>query len=236
MSAHRTALITVRQLGTPTGCGSGDIPVLPVAPRVKAVDVDTAADLMLIGALAAIWLTAGLLADGLPVARTAAELRRRAGLLSILVGGGAAVFVAVPVVTGALPGPSAAPTAALLAAVPAIVVMTATLRRLGHVRAGAGAFATAPQTPVPPGLRAAAAHPLIAAPLQVTGLAALAGLPVAAGLVKVPGDDMAGIALTVAALTVVAIGIRHALRHSRLSVRVVAPLERARRQLPSRVL
>ena len=197
--------------------------------------MNTATDLILIGALAAIWLTAGLLADGLPVARTAAELRRRAGLQSILVGGGAAVFTAVPLVTGALPGPSAAPAAALLATGPAIVVMVATLRRLGHVRAGAGAFATAPQTPVPPGLRAAAAHPLIAAPLQVTGLATLVGLPIAAGLVAVPGSDMAGIAITVAALAVVAIGIRHALRHSRLSVRVVAPLDRARRNLPSSV-
>ena len=73
--------------------------------------MNTATDLTLIGALAAIWLTAGLLADGLPVAPTAAELRRRATLLSTLVGGGAAVFVAVPLVTGALPGPSAAPTA-----------------------------------------------------------------------------------------------------------------------------
>ncbi len=198
--------------------------------------MDTAADVILIGALAAVWLSAGLLADGLPIARTAAELRRRAGLLSILVGGGAALFVAVPVVTGALPGPSAAPAAALLAAVPAIVVMTSTLRRLGHVRAGAGAFATAPQTPVPPGLRAAAAHPLVAAPLQVTGLAALVGLPIAAGVVEVPAGDVAGVAITTAAVAVAAIGIRHALRHSRLSVRVVAPLKRAPKQLSSRVL
>jgi hypothetical protein len=208
---------------------------LPLAPQVKAVDVDTAADLILIGALAGIWLTAGLLADGLPVARTAAGLRRRAGLLSILAGCGAAVFVAVPVVTGALAGTSVAQTAALPAAVPAIVVMVATLRRLSHVRAGAGAFAMAPHVPVPPGLRAAAAHPLIAAPLQVTGLAALVGLPIAAGVVEVPAGDMAGIAITVAALAVAAIGIRHALRHSRLSVRVVAPLERARKRMPSQV-
>ncbi len=198
--------------------------------------MDTAADVILIGALAAIWLTAGLLADGLPVARTAADLRRRAGLLSILVGGGAAVFVAVPVVTGAMPGPSAASTAALLAAVPAIVVMTSTVRRLAQVRAGAGAFATAPQAPVPPGLRAAAAHPLIAAPLQVTGLAALVGLPVAAGVVTVPGSDVAGMTISVVGLAVAAIGIRHALRHSRLSLRVVAPLKRAPKQMTSRVL
>lgn len=196
--------------------------------------MDTAADVILIGALAAIWLTAGLLADGLPVARTAADLRRRAGLLSILAGAGAVVFVAVPVITGALPGPSVAATAALPAAVPALVVMLTTLRRLGQVRAGAGAFATAPQVPVPPGLRAAAAHPLIAAPLQVTGLAALVGLPIAARVVDVPGTDMAGIAITVAALAVVTIGIRHAMRHSRLSLRVVAPLGRARSRVSSR--
>jgi hypothetical protein len=193
--------------------------------------VNTTADVILIGALAAIWLTAGLLADGLPVARSAAELRRRAGLLSILVGGGAAVFLAVPVVAGALPGGSAAPTAALLTAVPAMVVLTSTVRRLGQVRRGAGAFATAPQAPVPPGLRAAAAHPLIAAPLQVTGLAALVGLPIAAGLVTVPGGDLAGIAITVVGLAVLAIGIRHALRHSRLSLPVVAPLKRAPKQI-----
>ncbi len=116
-------MVTHRCNRTLTGAGSGDIPVLPLAREVKSVDVDTAADIILIGALAAVWLTAGLLADGLPVARTAAELRRRAGLLSILVGGGAAVFVAVPVVTGAMPGPSAASTAALLAAVPAVLAV-----------------------------------------------------------------------------------------------------------------
>lgn len=193
--------------------------------------MDTAADLILIGALAAVWLTAGLLADGLPVARTAAELRRRAGLLSALVGGGAAVFVAVPVTAAVLPGASAAPTAALLPAVPALVVLVATRRRLTQVRLGAGAFATAPQAPVPPGLRAAAAHPLVAAPLQVTGLAALVGLPIAAGLVAVPGGDVAGIAITAVALAVLAIGFRHVLRHSRLSLRVVAPLKRAPRGL-----
>lgn len=235
MNATGYLSATTGHENTPTGSGSGDNPVLPFAPRVNAVGVDTAADLILIGALAAVWLTAGLLADGLPVARTAARMRRRAGLLSLLVGGGAAVFVAVPVITGILAGPSAAPTAALPAAVPAIIVMTATLRRLGQVRAGAGAFATAPQTPVPPGLRAAAAHPLIAAPLQVTGLGALVGLPVAAGVVTIPDSDMTGIAVTAAALVVAAIGIRHALRHSRLNLRVVAPLRGARTSLPSRV-
>jgi hypothetical protein len=193
--------------------------------------VNTVTDLILASALAAIWLAAGLLVEGLPTARCASELRRRAGLLSMLVGAGAAVFVAVPVITGLVPGASAAPAAALLPAIPAMVVLTVSLRRLTQVRRGAGAFATAPRTPVPPGLRAAAAHPLVAAPLQVTGLATLVGLPIAAGVVTVPGSDIAGIAITIVGVAVVAIGVRAALRHSRLSVRVVAPLKRAPREL-----
>ncbi|WP_250000613.1 hypothetical protein [Actinoplanes sp. M2I2] len=190
------------------------------------------ADLILAGALIVVWLTAGLLADALPSARSALELRRRAGLLTALVAGGAAVFVAVPVVTGLLPGDSAAPAAALAPAVPALIVLTATLRRVTQVRRGAGAFASAPQTPVPPALRAAAAHPLILVPLQVTGLATLLGLPIAGGLVTVPGADLAGIAITVVGLAVLAIGIRAGLRHSRLSLQVLAPMGRNRLRAP----
>jgi hypothetical protein len=207
---------------------------LLVAPRVKSVNVNTATDIILIGALAAVWLTAGLLADALPVSRTARELRRRARALSMLVGGGAAVFIAVPMVSGALPGTSAAPAAALLPAVPALVVLTVTSRRLTQVRRGAGAFATAPLTPAPPALRAAAAHPLLATPLQVTGLAALAGVPIAAGVLELPGADVAGIAITAIGLVVGALGIRNALRHSRLNVAVLAPIGNGRlRALPS---
>jgi len=194
--------------------------------------VNIATDLILVGALAAIWLAAGLLVDAMPTARTARELRRRAGIISILVGAGAAVFVAIPVVTGVLSGASAAPAAALLPAVPAMIVLTVTWRRLTLIRRGAGAFATAPMTPAPPALRAAAAHPLVAAPLQVTGLAALVGLPVAAGLVSVPAAD---IAITIVGVTVAVIGIRAALRHSRFSVRVIAPLKRAPRSIASRM-
>ncbi|MEU4692093.1 hypothetical protein [Actinoplanes sp. NPDC023714] len=194
---------------------------------VNAVDVDTVVDLILIGTLAAVWLTAGLLVDGLPTAGTARELRRRAILLTALVGAGAAVLVAVPVVTGLIPGVSPAPTAALLPAVPGLIVLTATLRRLSWVRRGAGAFATAPLAPVPPALRAAAAHPLVTAPLQITGLAALVGVPIAARLVEVPAGGtsaVAGVAISVVAVAVVAIGIRAGLRHSRLAPLVMAPL------------
>jgi hypothetical protein len=202
-----------------------------IAPRVKAVNVNTTGDLILIGALAAVWLTAGLLADCLPLAATADTLRRRATRLSILVGVGAAVLVAVPVLAAALPGTSSAPAAALLPAVPSLIVLIATWRRLTMLRQAAAAFATAPLAPLPPALRAAAAHPLVAAPLQVTGLAALVGLPIAGGLVTVPGADVAGIAITVVGAAVVGIGIRHALRHSRLSLLALAPIRRAPRQL-----
>ena len=194
--------------------------------------MDIAADLILAGALAVAWLAAGLVADALPGARTALEMRRRAGTLTALVAAGAAVFVAVPVVTWVVPGTSAAPTAALLPAVPALIVLTLGVRRLGQVRRGAGAFATAPQTPVPPALRAAAAHPLILVPMQVTGLAALVGLPIAARLVEVPGTEVAGIAITVVGAAVLAIGVRAAMRHSRLSLLALAPIGRSRPRVP----
>jgi hypothetical protein len=194
--------------------------------------VDIAADLILAGTLAVAWLAAGLVADGLPAASTARELRRRAGLLTALIAAGAVVFVAVPLVTWLVPGTSSAPAAALLPAVPALVALTVGVRRLGQVRRGAGAFATAPQTPVPPALRAAAAHPLILVPLQVTGLAAVVGLPIAAGLVRVPGADVAGIAITVVGAAVLAIGVRAAIRHSRLSLLALAPIGRGRPRVP----
>lgn len=193
--------------------------------------MNTTGDLILIGALAAVWLTAGLLADGLPVAASTDALRRRVTRLSILAGAGVAVLVAIPVLSAALPGESSATSAALLPAVPGTIVLIATARRLTMLRRAAAAFATAPLAPLPPALRAAAAHPLVAAPLQVTGLAALAGLPIAAGLVTVPGADAAGITIAVVGAMVAAIGLRHALRHSRLNGLALAPIRRAPRRL-----
>jgi hypothetical protein len=179
--------------------------------------VTTPADLTVMGAVAATWLAAGLLADALPDVGTARVLLRRTRLLTALVGLGAALLVAVPFVAAATPGPSALPAAALLPAVPALVVLAVTVRHLAWLRRGAAAFATAPLTPSSPVLRAAAAHPLVATPLQVTGLAALAGLPIAAGVVRLPGSGVAGIAICVVGVAVIAIGARHALRHSRLA-------------------
>jgi len=193
--------------------------------------VNTATDLILAGALTTVWLAAGLLVETLPTARTARELRRRAGVLCLLVGAGAAVFVAVPVVSGLVAGASSAPSAALLPAVPAAIVLTVTRRRLRQIHRGAGAFATAPLAPLPPGLRAAAAHPLVGVPLQITALAALAGLPVAAGVVALPDSAAAGIASTVVGLAAIATAVRAGVRHSRLSVPAVIPRARAPREL-----
>lgn len=190
--------------------------------------MNTVADLTLAGALVAVWITAGLLADALPGARTALELRRRSATLSLLIAAGAAIFVSVAIITALLPGESAIPAAALASAVPALVVLTVSLRRLTQVRRGAGAFDSAPLTPVPPALRAAAAHPMVLVPLQVTGLATLLGVPIAGRLVTVPGADLAGIGITVVGAAVVAIGIRAAVRHSRLSLLAFAPLGRVR--------
>ena len=211
---------------------SGGNPVSRPRRRVNAVNVNIVADLILAGALVAVWLTAGLLADSLSSAPSAPALRRRAGLITVLIVAGATVFVAIPVVTALMPGESAAPAAALAPAVPALIVLTAGLRRVARVRRGAGAFATAPQTPVPPALRAAAAHPLILVPLQVTGLATLLSVPIAGGVVEVPGADLAGIAITVVGLAVLAIGVRAGLRHSKLSVLVLAPIGRSRPRVP----
>ncbi len=188
-----------------------------------------ATDVTLVAALAGVWLAAGLLAETLPAARTALELRRRATLLSTVILVGVAVFVAVPLVAWVLPGDSTAPAAALLPAVPALFALTVTRRRLTRVRQGSAVFVAAPQTPVPPGLRAAAAHPLLTTPLQVTGLAALAGLPVAAGVITVPGAEVAAIAITVVGVAGLVIGGRAAIRHSRLRLQVLAPVRSGRR-------
>ncbi|HEX8632310.1 MAG TPA: hypothetical protein VF755_29480 [Catenuloplanes sp.] len=170
-----------------------------------------------LAALSAVWLTAGALADTLPDTTTARALRRRTQTMLLLVGAGTALLLAVPVLAAVLPGRSAAPLAAALPGIPAVVVLLTTWRRLAWLRRGSMAFAAAPDTPAPPALRAAAAHPLLATPLQVTALAAVAGLPIGAGLLAPAGANLAGLAITFVALAIGAIGVRHALRHSRLA-------------------
>ena len=103
------------------------------------------------------------------------------------------------------------------------------VRRVRRLWAGAGAFASAPATPAPHGLRAAAAHPLIGLPLQVTALATLPAVIAATGADLGADPGVTGPAITVGALAVAAIGVRHALRHSRLAERALPDRPRSTR-------
>ncbi|SCL16184.1 hypothetical protein GA0070624_0947 [Micromonospora rhizosphaerae] len=174
--------------------------------------------------VAVVWLAAGVVADGLPRPRRARALRRRTGWLSALtltgLGLTAAVLVADLQSAGMTPFDRAAAGLALAAA-PALVVAACTVRRVRRLWAGAGAFAAAPGTPAPHGLRAAAAHPLIALPLQATALAVVPAVISAAGVDLFAGPAVTGPAITVGTLGVAAIGVRHALRHSRLAERAM---------------
>jgi hypothetical protein len=175
-------------------------------------------------AVAAIWLAAGVLADRLPGAGRARRLRRHAGWLLVLTLTGLGLMGAVGIAALSTPAGTGADqlaSALLLPAVPALVVMVCTVRRLRWLQAGAATFATAPRTPTPPGLLAAAAHPLIGLPLQVSALATLCAVLIDRGAGGWLGGGLAGPALTVGGLAVVAIGVRHALRHSRFAERSV---------------
>ncbi|MGR6316434.1 hypothetical protein Q2K19_10895 [Micromonospora soli] len=176
--------------------------------------------------VAAVWLAAGVVADGLPRLDRARALRRRTGWLSGLTVTGLLLTAAVLVVGLQSAGTTAIDRAAAglgLAAAPALVVAVCTLRRVRRLRAGAGAFAAAPDTPAPHGLRAASAHPLIALPLQVTALAAVPAVVSAAGVDLLATPAVAGPALTIGALGVIVLGVRHALRHNRLAERAMPP-------------
>ncbi|PZV95006.1 hypothetical protein SAMN05443287_107218 [Micromonospora phaseoli] len=174
--------------------------------------------------VAVIWWVAGYLADGLPRMTHARGLRRHCGWLLALTLAGLGLTVALPIAGLASVGETMADRAAAglaLAAIPALVVATCTVRRLRRLRAGAAALAAAPRTPAPHGLRAAAAHPLIGLPLQVTALALVPALIVASGVNRFLGPDAIGPTITAGALGVAVIGVRHALRHNRLAERAM---------------
>ncbi|MGC4852234.1 hypothetical protein ACLQ24_02280 [Micromonospora sp. DT4] len=116
-----------------------------------------------------------------------------------------------------------------LATGPALVVAVCSVRRIRRLRARAGAFDAAPGTPAPHGLRAAAAHPLVGLPLQVTALATLPAVIATAGTDLGAEPGVTGPATTVGALAVAVIGVRHALRHSRLIERAQPTAARSAR-------
>ncbi|MFY1674441.1 hypothetical protein ACN27G_31590 [Plantactinospora sp. WMMB334] len=189
-------------------------------------------DLAILLAIATVWLVAGLVVEGMPRLTAARALRRRTGLLLALVGAGLAGLAGVLLVGLVATEPTLADrtaTGLALPAVPAVVVAALTVRRLWWLRVGAGAFSAAPETPAPPALRAGAAHPMIALPVQVTGLVMLPALVTATGLVPLTSPGMIGVVLTAAVLAVGMIGVRHALRHSRLVERAVTVRSRSSR-------
>ncbi|MEU8152753.1 hypothetical protein AB0B94_03700 [Micromonospora sp. NPDC048986] len=172
--------------------------------------------------VAAVWLAAGVVADGLPRLRNTRMLRRRTGWLLVLVLSGVALTAAVlggGLLSAGTDPVDRAAAGLSLAAGPALVATVCSVRRIRRLWAGAGAFASAPATPAPHGLRAAAAHPLVGLPLQVTALATVPALIAAAGTDLGADPGVTGPAITVGALAVIAIGVRHALRHNRFAER-----------------
>ncbi|MCG5467649.1 hypothetical protein LADH09A_001414 [Micromonospora sp. LAH09] len=182
--------------------------------------------------VAALWLAAGVVADGLPRLHNTRALRRRTGWLLVLTLTGAALTAAV--LGGGLlsAGTTTVDLAAAglgLAAGPALVASVCSVRRVRRLWAGAGAFANAPAAPAPHGLRAAAAHPLLGLPLQVTALATVPAVIAAVGTDLGADPSVTGPAITVGALAVAAIAVRHALRHSRLAERAQPDAPRSTR-------
>lgn len=187
-----------------------------------------AIDLAVLAGPAGLWLAAGLLADGFSAAPTTRRLRRRAGSLLILVWGalvGTGAVIGTALLDGGPDPVDGAGPILLLPALAAMVVATRTVRRLHRLRVGAAAFSTAPDSPVPPALRAAAAHPLVVLPVQLCSLLALPAVGTAVGTAigtdPPAGPGTTGLVLTAVALVALTIGVRHALRHSRLVERAV---------------
>ncbi|MEU8214696.1 hypothetical protein AB0C47_02875 [Micromonospora taraxaci] len=182
--------------------------------------------------VAAAWLAAGVVADGLPRLRNTRALRRRTGWLLVLTLTGLTLTAAV--LGGGLLSAGSAPVdraaAGLTLAVgPALVASVCSVRRIRRLWAGSGAFANAPATPAPHGMRAAAAHPLVGLPLQVAALATVPAVIAAVGTDLGADPSVTGPAITVGALAVATIAVRHALRHSRLAERAQPDAARSTR-------
>ncbi|MGW0434644.1 hypothetical protein ACWDV4_19160 [Micromonospora sp. NPDC003197] len=208
--------------------GSARIRMTTNRTMLGRVDLDLIARL----AITALWLATGIVADGLPRLSTARALRRRTGwlaglaltgLVGLTVLGAEALNSRDLVLTDATVAGLALPM------VPATVVALGTVRRVRRLWTGAAAFVSAPGTPTAPALSAGAAHPMIAMPIQVTGLATLPAAVTAAGLLPLTGPNLIGLVLTGAVIVVVAIGARHALRHSRLAEAVITGRPRSPR-------
>lgn len=162
--------------------------------------------------LPALWIGGVVLAAHMPQAGSAADLRRRAQLTLVAL---VLACLGTGLRTTAFGGLTAGDrwfvqeNLALLAL--AAVVLATAVPRLLRLRRATRAFAVARSTmPVPPTLRAAAAHPLIAVPIQATAYAAVIAVVVALG------TAYPQTLVTLLALAATVTVARHAARHRRL--------------------
>jgi FtsP/CotA-like multicopper oxidase with cupredoxin domain len=194
------------------------------ATRVNSVtDVLLSTDPGVVFLLLGVWTWAGLKAAALPYAVHARGLRRRAGLVLTLTAAGLALVAlraALVVVLGqsgwwfvqekvvlALP----------LLVVPAAATVVWTVPRLLRVRRAARAFPDV----VPPSLRQEAGHPLMAWPVQLSALGALAG-GIVLFFVSYPATAGSSFAVSVAVGLAALVGWqRLRARHTRLGGSVV---------------
>jgi FtsP/CotA-like multicopper oxidase with cupredoxin domain len=201
-------------------------------------EVLLSSDPAVVFSLLGIWAWAGVKATALPYANDAATLHRRAGLVLTLVGLGLAL-VAVRVALVMALGQSGwwfvqekVVLALPLLLVPVAATVAWTGPRLLRLRRAARAF---PEV-VPPSLRQEAAHPLVAWPVQLTALGALAGA-VVLFFVSYPATAGSSFAVSVAVgLAALLVWQRLRARHARLGGPVVFPSRWSRRARSAAVM
>lgn len=190
----------------------------PEAFSIAIRQAEAVSGILTVATTCVVWLAAAIAAHQLPHAPSARALTRGVTrLLALVIGGLIALFgIGLVTLVSPLPGADRVLTVVALAAAPALAVAGLSTRRLRRLHTAGMVFATAPRTPVPPALRAAAAHPGVAVPVQVTAIALVtSGVTV---LVAMPDAQLLRPALTAAAvLGTMASGGYHVLRHSRLA-------------------
>jgi hypothetical protein len=149
----------------------------------------------------ALWAAAGVLAGYLPRARTGRSLRRRSALLLLAVVCAAAAGLAI--------------STPLVAAAAAVTLGLATPRLVRLGRRTASFAAAGSRTPAPPLLRAAAAHPAVAVPIQATAYLSIAA-PLGTSTAAAP-------VASALALAVLVTLHGHATRHRRIAESALLP-------------
>lgn len=176
----------------------GSVPDVPGRARGEAVAVPESVSAF---AVAGMWLAAGLLAAAVPHARAAIGLRRRVrGVLAAL---------------GAAAAASLLFTTPLLTAAAALALGIAVPRLARLHRAADGLAAAGPGVPVPPALRAAAAHPAVVVAVQA--------MAYASGAAPLLGPGLAALSAPALALALLLTLHGYAARHRSLLARALSP-------------